>query len=188
MKEVFKVLFTYEQDSETGDIKTLSREVVDEKKPATTTTKRTKKSQDTDPVPKISLEDNKLILNNAAIALMKVQPDDRVEVKYEKVGNKFIPIIGNQVAFGTSGGNRVTKGMTISYRGKSHDRLKEYGTVFELTPHKEKSNIFVMSGNETPKEEEQVVDKEEEINVDDLLDVDEKDAETSISAFDFNNI
>ena len=193
MKETFKVLFTYEQDPETGEIKTLNREVINTDlgtKRKTKTSSRLPK--DTDPNPKITLESNKLVLNAAAAELMGISPEDRVELKYEKIGTKFCPIIGNQTAFGTSGGNRVTKSLTISFRGKAHDRLAEYGEVFTITAHTAKSNVFMLHGNhepeEVPQQEITVDDPDEDINLDELIGNDTDNNTTVMSAVDFNNL
>lgn len=193
MKETFKVLFTYEQDPETGEIKTLNREVINDDLGTKRKTKtRSLLPKDTDPNPKITLESNKLVLNAAAAELMGISPEDRVELKYEKIGTKFCPIIGNQTAFGTSGGNRVTKSLTISFRGKAHDRLAEYGEVFTITAHTAKSNVFMLHGNhepeEVPQQEITVDDPDEEINLDELIGNNADDNTTVMSAVDFNNL
>ena len=193
MKETFKVLFTYEQDPETGEIKTLNREVINDDLGTKRKTKtRSLLPKDTDPNPKITLESNKLVLNAAAAELMGISPEDRVELKYEKIGTKFCPIIGNQTAFGTSGGNRVTKSLTISFRGKAHDRLAEYGEVFTITAHTAKSNVFMLHGNhepeEVPQQEITVDDPDEDINLDELIGNDTDNNTTVMSAVDFNNL
>ena len=193
MKETFKVLFTYEQDPETGEIKTLNREVINDDLGTKRKTKtRSLLPKDTDPNPKITLESNKLVLNSAAAELMGISPEDRVELKYEKIGTKFCPIIGNQTAFGTSGGNRVTKSLTISFRGKAHDRLAEYGEVFTITAHTAKSNVFMLHGNhepeEVPQQEITVDDPDEDINLDELIGNDTDNNTTVMSAVDFNNL
>ena len=193
MKETFKVLFTYEQDPETGEIKTLNREVINDDLGTKRKTKtRSLLPKDTDPNPKITLESNKLVLNAAAAELMGISPEDRVELKYEKIGTKFCPIIGNQTAFGTSGGNRVTKSLTISFRGKAHDRLAEYGEVFTITAHTAKSNVFMLHGNhepeEVPQQEITVDDPDEDINLDELIGNNADDNTTVMNAVDFNNL
>lgn len=193
MKETFKVLFTYEQDPETGEIKTLNREVINDDLSTKRKTKtRSLLPKDTDPNPKITLESNKLVLNAAAAELMGISPEDRVELKYEKIGTKFCPIIGNQTAFGTSGGNRVTKSLTISFRGKAHDRLAEYGEVFTITAHTAKSNVFMLHGNhepeEVPQQEITVDDPDEDINLDELIGNNADDNTTVMNAVDFNNL
>ena len=103
MIETFKVLFTYEQDTETGDIKCINREVInDDIKPvkkASTPKKKSSKNESSEP--QIILEDNKYTLNSAAVELMGVEPDDRLDIKFEKNGKLMIPIIGTNESFGT---------------------------------------------------------------------------------------
>lgn len=44
-----------------------------------------KVKDDGDPTPKIILEDNKYKLNSAAVKLLQVAPNDRLDIKYERV-------------------------------------------------------------------------------------------------------
>lgn len=193
MIETFKVLFTYEQDTETGDIKCINREVInDDIKPvkkASTPKKKSSKNESSEP--QIILEDNKYTLNSAAVELMGVEPDDRLDIKFEKNGKVMIPIIGTNESFGTKAGNRLTKSFTVSCRGKANDELQNYGTVFTLSEHPTKEGLFVMQGDKAP---EAVVDDkveikddasevEVEIDLDDFI-ADENEVE-EISALDF---
>lgn len=193
MIETFKVLFTYEQDTETGDIKCINREVInDDIKPvkkASTPKKKSSKNESSEP--QIILEDNKYTLNSAAVELMGVEPDDRLDIKFEKNGKLMIPIIGTNESFGTKAGNRLTKSFTVSCRGKANDELQNYGTVFTLSVHPTKEGLFVMQGDKAP---EAVVDDkveikddasevEVEIDLDDFI-ADEHEVE-EISALDF---
>lgn len=193
MIETFKVLFTYEQDTETGDIKCINREVInDDIKPvkkASTPKKKSSKNESSEP--QIILEDNKYTLNSAAVELMGVEPDDRLDIKFEKNGKLMIPIIGTNESFGTKAGNRLTKSFTVSCRGKANDELQNYGTVFTLSAHPTKEGLFVMQGDKAP---EAVVDDkveikddasevEVEIDLDDFI-ADENEVE-EISALDF---
>lgn len=193
MIETFKVLFTYEQDTETGDIKCINREVInDDIKPvkkASTPKKKSSKNESSEP--QIILEDNKYTLNSAAVELMGVEPDDRLDIKFEKNGKLMIPIIGTNESFGTKAGNRLTKSFTVSCRGKANDELQNYGTIFTLSAHPTKEGLFVMQGDKAP---EAVVDNkveikddasevEVEIDLDDFI-ADEHEVE-EISALDF---
>ena len=99
MTEVFKVLFTYEQDPETGDIKCIDRQVVNDDikvaKPKKAKSSKAKKEENT--TPQLILEENKYFLNSAAAELMGVEPDDRIDIKFEKAGKGRIPVIGKDV-------------------------------------------------------------------------------------------
>ena len=180
-----KLLLTLEIDEETGETKCLDRKIINDdirvRKPSVFV-------KDNDPTPKITLEDNKLTFNQAAVDLLKIEPGDRYEVKYEKKDKQLIPILGNQEVFKTAGGNKVTKSMTISFRGKANDRLSEYGSIFVLEPHPTRVDIYLLKGDKTPTPKEssvpEPIDDEDEVDVNDLVD----DTDTEISAFDFNSL
>ena len=98
MKVITKLLLTIETDVETGDIKLLNREVInDDIKPAKKKSASSKIEENPEPI--VRLADNKLTLTTGAMELLKVAPDDKVDVKYNKE-NK--PIIGSDEAFDIS--------------------------------------------------------------------------------------
>lgn len=99
-------------NQETGEIKDLELA-----KPKASR-KSTKKVEDNDPTPRLTLLDNKYELNQAAIDLLGVEPDDRIDINYEKNDQYFIPVIGTDINFGHPGkGNKLTKSNTVSCRG-----------------------------------------------------------------------
>lgn len=183
MIETFQVLFTYEQDSETGDIKCIDRQVVSSEKKATTKKATTsKKKKDDNPIPQITLEDNKYCLNSAAVELMGVQPEDKLDIKYEKNGKTMVPAI----TVDENKGNRLTKTFTVSYRGKNNTQLAEYGTVFTLEAHPNKDKVFLLKGDKPIEivEDTKVVVDDLDIDID-LNDFTDDNAE-EISVFDFD--
>lgn len=125
----------------------------------------------------ITLEANKIQLNNRAASIMGVEWKDRIIIKYEKDSkNKFFPLItlGEEDT-----GNQVTKTNSITYRGKVNTVLREYGVEFELEPFKEGVWKLVSTTQvEAPVKKE--VKKEIEVK-EDILDVtiltDEKEEE-----------
>lgn len=167
MIQQFKVLFTYEQDDETGEVKVINREVINEDLPKakkTSSSKKSAKKVDENPNPELTLEDNKYVLNSAAVELLGVEADDRIDIKMEKQGKIRVPVIGCNTAFGTQGGNRLTKSNTVSYRGKNRDLLAEYGTVFSFK-ETDKEGIYQLIGDKPlPEEKEdenvQIVDED----------------------------
>jgi hypothetical protein len=194
MIQQFKVLFTYEQDDETGEVKVINREVVNDNLPkAKKTSSKSTKKADENPEPELILEDNKYSLNTAAIELLGVEADDRIDIKFEKRGKGRVPVIGSNTAFGTQGGNRLTKSNTVSYRGKNHDTLEGYGTVFSFK-ETDKEGIFELVGDKPIPEEKEdenikIVDDEvEEIGrPEDLIGITEGDAtEVNADDIDFN--
>ena len=195
MIQTFKVLFTYEQDDETGEVKVINREVVNDDlpKPKKKTSAPKKSKADENPEPELTLEDNKYCLNTAAVELLGVEAEDRIDIKFEKRDKVRVPVIGCNTAFGTQGGNRLTKSNTVSYRGKNHDLLEEYGTVFSFK-ETDKEGIYELIGDKPIPEEKEdenvkIVDEEvEEIGrPEDLVGIVDGDA-TEINAddIDFN--
>lgn len=175
-------------NSETGEIKSFSPV----KK---STTKKSVSKVDTDTTPKLTLETSKYILTQAAVDLLGVQPDDRIDIKYEKQGKRMVPIIGSNEAFGTKSGNKLTKSLTVSCRGKANEELSQYGTTFTITAHPIKEGLFILNGDKIIpeqqvddaveiKEDQSDVDLDSEL--DDLLAEDSTDNITEITNFDFN--
>lgn len=194
MIQTFKVLFTYEQDDETGEVKVVNREVINDgptKAKKTNSPKKSAKKTDENPNPELILEDNKYCLNAAAVELLGVEADDRLDIKFEKRDKVRVPVIGCNTAFGTQGGNRLTKSNTVSYRGKNHDLLEEFGTVFSFRGT-DKEGIFELIGDKpipTENEDEniKIVDEEvEEIGrPEDLVGIVDGDA-TELNADDLD--
>ena len=179
------ILFHYEVDEITGEMKYLGKEemMVDtsEKKTTKKSTSSSKVDNNTDPV--ITLESNKLVISKGAIDLLEVYEDCRIDVKYKKVDKVSVPVIGTGRAFGKEeSGNKLTKTNTVSFRGAANDKLAAYGTIFQLEPT-ETAGVFYLKGDKEPSETkvpEELVNIEEELNVLDTVEIDE-DIE-----FDFN--
>ena len=91
-------------DPETGEFRDFSVS-----KKSTTTKKKSVVSDDA--TPKLILETSKYTLTQAAANLLGVKPDDRIDIKYQKIGNILVPVIGSNTAFGTKAGNKLTKSL-----------------------------------------------------------------------------
>lgn len=200
--EEFTITLKYQVsvDTETGEMitKCISRKVdksnfeVAEDKPKRKTPKA-KKDESSEPT--LTLEDNKYCLNQAAVDLMEVEPDCKLDIKYEKRGKETIPVIGTDTAFGTKQGNKLTKSLTVACRGSKNEELSKYGTEFILVPHETKDGIFILQNEDAKLERalddtlEKPDEPEEEIGLPDidLQDlIDDKDAtitEVSSSIF-----
>lgn len=88
----------------------------------------------------ITLEPTKIIFNNKVVADMKLEYQDRLVIKYQKIAGekKPVPTIGKDVDQGAEGtGNKLTKTNTLAYRGKANTILAEYGTEFGIEEYKE---------------------------------------------------
>lgn len=191
--ERIKITFTYDVDTDTGEITLVNKEIdkSDIKKSSSSTTRKTTKSKtDDDPTPKLILSENKYQLNQAAVELMSVEPEDRIDIKYEKDGKSYIPVIGSDANFGTKGGNRLTKSLTVACRGKANDELSRFGTEFIISPHPSKEGLFILTGNKDIIEDN-AIDENIEINADEIGDIDltdivknEEDTD-EINSFDF---
>lgn len=161
-------------DEETGEVFTDERVLTDETiKVKKASTSRKKKEEDNDPTPKLTLEDTKYLLNNAAIAALGIEAGDKLDIKYQKVEgfNSKMPIIGPSKIFQTQGGNKLSKSNTVICRGTGNDRLSEFGHNFTLTAHPHNDQLFVLNGDAV---KEQIVPEELEIkedaDVDNLID------------------
>ena len=141
VKETFTLTLTYEMsvNTDTGEvleIKLLDRSV---NKPKVVRKKLVE--EDTDEEPKLYLEENKYRLSEAAVSLMKLESDDKLDIKYEN----GIPVIGTDNVFGTKGGNKLTKSNTVAYRGNKNEELAKHGSEFTLVPHPSKPGLFILS-------------------------------------------
>lgn len=186
--EEFTITLQYvmKVNTETGEIletKLIKRSVDKANFEVTTPKKKASKSKkEESDTPQLVLEDNKYYLNTAAIELMKVEPGNRLDIKYEKRGNQMIPVIGTDIAFKTKGGNLLSKSNTVACRGNNHDELAKYGTEFTILAHDSKEGLFILNGGNVQLEElngdENISIEEEDLPVDiDLSElVDDQDA------------
>lgn len=184
-------------NEETGEILTDTRELKDDsvKKPSTRKSSSKKKDSevdDTNPNPLLILEENKYILNKAAVEALGVEPGDKVDIKQQKLNKKECLVIGAAETFGTQSGNKLTQKNTVSYRGKNNQNLAEHGNEFTFTPHPKIDGLFILTGNREPEIKEDVVPEAEDIASEDELDdemaslIDGNADNTEISDNDFN--
>lgn len=184
-------------NEETGEIITDTRELKDDsvKKPSTRKSSSKKKDSevdDTNPNPLLILEENKYILNKAAVEALGVEPGDKVDIKQQKLNKKECLVIGAAETFGTQSGNKLTQKNAVSYRGKNNQNLAEHGNEFTFTPHPKIDGLFILTGNREPEIKEDVDPEAEDIASEDELDdemaslIDGNADDTEISDNDFN--
>ena len=184
-------------NEETGEILTDTRELKDDsvKKPSTRKSSSKKKDSEVDdsiPNPLLILEENKYILNKAAVEALGVEPGDKVDIKQQKLNKKECLVIGAAETFGTQSGNKLTQKNAVSYRGKNNQNLAEHGNEFTFTPHPKIDGLFILTGNREPEIKEDVVPEAEDIASEDELDdemaslIDGNADDTEISDNDFN--
>lgn len=93
----------------------------------------------------IEVLENKLLFSTDAITKLGIVPGDRISINYvqQSIGNTF-PVIGKSEVFvGREAGNKLTKSNTVSFRGRQHDILLEYGSKFALAEYK--PQIFILT-------------------------------------------
>ena len=186
--EHFQVVLDYEVtvDESTGELETrLIKKSIDKANFKSIEVKETKKKankKEESNTPQLILEDNKYCLNQAAVELMQVTTEDKIDIKYEKKGKNMIPVIGTDSVFGTKSGCKLTKSNTVACRGSKNTELAKHGSVFEIVPHESKQGLFILLGNNIPEEENSEIDinEEDEIlpldtDIEDLIN--DKDAE-----------
>ena len=107
----------------------------------------------------VTVADNKLVLSKEAVKALGGVTGDRIAVNYWTVDNETtFPVIGKSECFGDStGGNRLTKSNTVSFRGVQRDILLEYGSFFKLirfNNYFKMEKVNVISENDLLEEEE----------------------------------
>ena len=172
MIKIFRqTLVTEFMDTETGEVFSDSREFLDDsvvvpKKKSTT--KRKKNEWDNDSRPLLIREDNKLILNEAAIAAMGVVEGDRINIKMQVINRRRYPVIGTDETFGDKGGNLLTKSHTVRYGGKNNEELAKFGYIFVLEPQGKKDGLFILKNDNAT--DEDIQNDEVAISVQEELD------------------
>lgn len=179
------ILFHYDVNENTGEVKFIGKEevTVDTALPTKKQSSKTTKIEE-NKEPLITLDSNKLILTTGAVEMMNICADCRVDIKYKKKDKASIPVIGTDAAFGTKGGNKLTKTNTVSFRGSANDKLAEYGTIFKIEPS-EDDGIFYLIGDKVNNPiPDDVVDIESELDIEALDNLDLEN-DTNLEKFDF---
>lgn len=148
-KETFTIKLTYEMsvNIDTGEIletKLINRSVDNSNFKQIKSSKQINVSDK----PTLSLEDNKYILSPAAVELMRLSEDSRLDIRYEQNKDGDIPII-YEVLNG-KGGNKITKSNTVSYRGDKNKELAKRGKEFNIVSHPQKQNVFMLISDSKP--------------------------------------
>lgn len=118
--------------------------------PAKSTTKTTgrKKKEKNEDI--IKLEDNKLVLTQKLIDLLEAEPGDRLCIRFKDFNGEYFPIIAKSEVFADpEAGNKLTKSLTVSYRGKQREELVIYGEEFTFEETFEGSGICKLIGQNT---------------------------------------
>ena len=168
-------------DKETGEIITREATLGDFKEVTkkATTTRSKKPKDDGETTPMIHLLEGKWQMNHACIELTGFEPEQKLEIKFEKQGRKVTPILCED----EKNGNRLTKSFTVSCRGSKHDNLAEFGDTFEVIPYENKDGYFKLKGN--IEKEDDIIDVPDEINTSEEDDLDISSSEEG-NEIDFN--
>ena len=107
----------------------------------------------------VTVADNKLVLSKEAVKALGGVAGDRITINYWTVNSEVtFPVIGKSECFGDpTGGNRLTKSNTVSFRGMQRDILLEYGSFFKLVRFNnyfKMEKVDVISENDLLEEEE----------------------------------
>ena len=178
------ILFHYDVNEQTGEITFIGKEEIT----VDTSTKRqavkaTKKAENQEPL--ITLDSNKLVLTTGAVDLMQICADCRIDIKYKKKDKIAVPVIGTDAAFGTKGGNKLTKTNTISFRGSANEKLAEFGTTFTLEPSEDPGIFYLIGDKMSNPIPENSIDIEDELDLDSLDELSLEDDSISLEQFDF---
>ena len=178
------ILFHYNVDENTGEITFIGKEEITVD--TATSTKRQAKpvKVEANIEPLITLDSNKLVLTTGAVDMMNICPDCRVDIKYKKKDKVSAPVIGTDAAFGTKGGNKLTKTNTVSFRGSANEKLAEYGSVFKLEPSEDEGNFYLIGDKMNKPIEDEAIDIEDELDLDSLEELDIDDS-SDLEGFDF---
>lgn len=178
------ILFHYDVNETTGEVTFIGKEEITvdtAKRQVSKATKVVEENQD----PLITLDSNKLILTTGAIQMMNICADCRLDIKYKKRDKVSVPVIGTDEAFGTKGGNKLTKTNTISFRGSANEKLSEYGTVFTIEPSEDEGIFYLIGDKMNSIVPDDAVDINSELDMDALDTIDLNDEGTNLENFNF---
>ena len=171
------ILFHYDVDETTGEVSFIGKDEVTVDTAASVKKQSTKAAKVVDcNDPLIKLDSNKLVLTTGAVDLLQICADCRVDIKYKKKDKTAVPVIGTDTAFGTKGGNKLTKTNTVSFRGAANDKLAEFGTTFTLEPSEDEGIFYLIGDKMNNPIPDDTIDIESELDIEALEDIDLADS------------
>jgi len=170
-----QISITFDFNTETEEVTNIKTIGSAEKK-ARTTKKVTDVIEELAGEAIITLDPNKLIFNNKAIADLELEYEDRVVLEWKKEGKAklMVPTIRKD----DEAGNKVTKTNTVVCKGKANTVLAERGTEFTIVPFEEVEGLWklVSTTGGTVEESltlEEIIEQAEETEPELLVDTDE---------------
>ncbi len=189
------VSFKETVESENGSSVELGTAVTTKKK--STTTKKVIEDSG-----KLNLTDNKLVLTPSIIELIGAEVGDRIAINYVSKGDDYVPVVSKSTVFGDpEAGNKLTKSLTVSFKGKQAKSLEQYGKEFDLIKDESLSEgVYLLvdpnfKGLETITEDKLItvdtkpIEVTPEVLIDKYEDKSLEESENNINFdFDFDNI
>lgn len=141
-----KVLECYTKEEDYSD-KPEYKPVIVTKKQSNPTILKEEKKIVKSTKPYIILKESSLQFNQAAVDYMGLRPGvSTIKIKYNTDKKGVVtPIIATTETFGIKTGNKLTKKLTVAFRGMQNQKLSEYGDTFLLGGMPD--NTFEMIGN-----------------------------------------
>lgn len=190
MAQIKQVNVTFDFDPETEAVSGIKCFIdgVEKKTSKPTSKKKIEKVKELETEALVTLEDNKLVLNNKAVDDLGLEYKSRVIVKYEKQKSEARPqpTIGSDISFSQEGvGNQLTKAQTVSFRGKPNTILLEYGTKFRLEAYKE--GVFRLISLDAPEiNPEEAIKEMQKMELESVTVVTEDDENITLSEMTFS--
>lgn len=177
------ILFHYDVNETTGEVTFIGKEEITVDTAKRQVSKAIKVEENQDPL--ITLDSNKLVLTTGAVQMMNICSDCRIDIKYKKRDKMSVPVIGTDEAFGTKGGNKLTKTNTISFRGSANEKLAEYGTTFTIEPSEDEGIFYLIGDKMNSLIPADAIDIESELDMEALDTIDLNDEGTELGNFNF---
>lgn len=177
------ILFHYDVNETTGEITFLGKEEITVDTAKKQLPKVNKVVENEEPL--ITLDSNKLVLTTGAVQMMNICADCRVDIKYKKRDRMSVPVIGTDEAFGTKGGNKLTKTNTISFRGVANEKLSEYGTTFKIEPSEDEGIFYLIGDKMNNLIPDDTIDIQSELDIESLDNINLNDDDVNLESFNF---
>lgn len=177
------ILFHYDVNETTGEITFLGKEEITVDTAKKQLPKVNKVVENEEPL--ITLDSNKLVLTTGAVQMMNICADCRVDIKYKKRDRLSVPVIGTDEAFGTKGGNKLTKTNTISFRGVANEKLSEYGTTFKIEPSEDEGIFYLIGDKMNNLIPDDTIDIQSELDIESLDNINLNDDDVNLESFNF---
>lgn len=177
------ILFHYDVNETTGEITFLGKEEITVDTTKKQLPKVSKVVENEEPL--ITLDSNKLVLTTGAVQMMNICADCRVDIKYKKRDRMSVPVIGTDEAFGTKGGNKLTKTNTISFRGVANEKLSEYGTTFKIEPSEDEGIFYLIGDKMKSIIPDDTIDIQSELDIESLDNINLNDDDVNLESFNF---